>query len=76
MSEYKCEQDGKKITRAVIVERDIDVSTIWSFRYTVLEYRYNLGLQTLWSETEICCNTDIVKTVGLTVLPGKFLLEP
>ena len=48
-------------------------------RFKMLEYRYNLGLYTLWSETEIACaliNTDIAKTVGPTVLTDTFWLGP
>ena len=45
----------------------------------MLEYRYNLGLYTHWSETELAfafINTDIAKIVLPTVLTGRCWLGP
>ena len=68
------------IIRAVIVDRDIDVSTIWGVtsdiyhRFKVLEYRYNLGLNSHFYQTPKIGNafiyTDITKTVT-----GKFYYD-
>jgi len=52
-----------------------DISQIQSFGVSK-QFRPTL---TFWSETEISCafvNIDIAKTVGPTVLTGKFLLGP